>query len=79
MNSSRATTLDLRSSVCIRLLDTSLTLSHSLPNHRLGVAETRWLDYKLTPLPKPQLHALGLVSHWSKGGEWGALKTLLFF
>ena len=54
---SSATTLDLRSSVCIRLMDTSLH-SHTLYlNTDWELPKTRWLDHELTPLPRPQLHA----------------------
>ena len=60
---SSATTLDLRSSVCIRLMDTFLTLSHSLPKHRLGVAENTMVRSRANPLAQAPASCLGLVSH----------------
>ena len=60
---SSATTLDLRSSVCIRLMDTSPTLSHSLPKHRLGVAENTMVRSRANPLAQAPAPCLGLVSH----------------
>ena len=60
---SSATTLDLRSSVCIRLMDTFLTLSHSLPKHRLGVAENTMVRSRANPLAQAPAPCLGLVSH----------------
>ena len=66
---SSATTLDLRSSVCIRLMDTSLH-SHTLYlNTDWELPKTRWLDHELTPLPRPQLHAWAWSPTSSEGRQ----------
>ena len=69
MTASSATTLDLRSSVCIRLMDTSLH-SHTLYlNTDWELPKTRWLDHELTPLPRPQLHAWAWSPTSSEGRQ----------